>query len=64
MRNASDPPDALKALDQLTPGDFAVVAKRAKLLGITEPLAILEELKREHTAKPGTRKPIGFCAMH
>jgi transitional endoplasmic reticulum ATPase len=58
----SDPPTGLLALDQLTPGDFAVVAKRSKLLGISEPEAILNELHREQTAKPNTRNRIGFRA--
>ena len=58
----SDPPSGLWVLDQLTPGDFAVVAKRSKLLGITEPEAILIELRREQSAKPNTRNPIGFSA--
>jgi transitional endoplasmic reticulum ATPase len=58
----SDPPSGLWALDQLTPGDFAVVAKRSRLLGIAEPEAILTELRREQSAKPNTRNPIGFRA--
>ena len=58
----SEPPTGLLALDQLTPGDFAVVVKRSKLLGITEPEAILIELRREQFAKPNTRNPIGFRA--
>jgi transitional endoplasmic reticulum ATPase len=58
----NDPPSGLWALDQLTPGDFAVVAKRSKLLGIAEPDAILTELRREQSAKPNTRNPIGFRA--
>jgi transitional endoplasmic reticulum ATPase len=58
----TDPPLGLWALDQLTPGDFAVVAKRSKLLGIAEPDAILTELRREQSAKPNTRNPIGFRA--
>ena len=58
----SEPPIGLLALDQLTPGDFAVVAKRSKLLGISEPDAILIELRREQTAKPNIRNPIGFRA--
>ena len=58
----SEPPTGLLALDQLTPGDFAVVAKRSKLLGISEPEAILIELRREQSAKPNTRNPIGFRA--
>jgi SpoVK/Ycf46/Vps4 family AAA+-type ATPase len=55
-------PIGLLALDQLTPGDFAVVAKRSKLLGISEPDAILIELCREQATKPNTRNPIGFRA--
>ena len=58
----SDPPAGLWALDQLTPGDFAVVAKRSKLLGISQPDALLGELRREQAAKPNTRNPIGFRA--
>ena len=58
----NDPPSGLWALDQLTPGDFAVVAKRSKLLGIAEPDAILTELRREQSAKPNMRNPIGFRA--
>lgn len=60
----TDPPSGLWALDQLTPGDFAVVAKRSKLLGIAEPEAILTELRREQSAKPNTRNPIGFRAAN
>jgi SpoVK/Ycf46/Vps4 family AAA+-type ATPase len=56
----SDPPSGLWALDQLTPGDFVVVAKRSKLLGINHPEAILIELRREQASKPNTRNPIGF----
>lgn len=59
----SAPPSGLWALDQLAPGDFAVVAKRSKLLGITQPDAILGELRREQSAKPNTRNPIGFRAV-
>lgn len=58
----SDPPSGLWALDQLTPGDFAVVAKRSKLLGIAQPDALLGELRHEQAAKPNTRNPIGFRA--
>jgi SpoVK/Ycf46/Vps4 family AAA+-type ATPase len=57
-----DPPSGLWALDQLTPGDFAVVAKRSKLLDITQPDALLVELRREQAAKPNIRNPIGFRA--
>jgi hypothetical protein len=59
----SNPPSGLCALDQLTPGDFALVAKRSKLLGITQPDALLVELRHEQTAKPNMRNPIGFRAV-
>jgi transitional endoplasmic reticulum ATPase len=55
-----DPPIGLQDLDQLTPGDFAVAAKRSNFLGITEPEAILAELHREQLSKPNMRNPIGF----
>ncbi|TDE33788.1 AAA family ATPase [Antarcticimicrobium sediminis] len=58
----TDPPAGLRALDQLTPGDFAVVARRITLLGITQPEAIMTELRREQASKPNTRNPIGFLA--
>lgn len=55
-----EPPKGLQALDLLTPGDFAVAAKRARLLDIRKPVDLLAELTREHEAKPGARTPIGF----
>ncbi|PKP68522.1 MAG: AAA family ATPase [Alphaproteobacteria bacterium HGW-Alphaproteobacteria-4] len=58
----ANPPEGLCTLDQLTPGDFAVVAKRSTLLGITAPEAILAELRREQASKPNTGNPIGFRA--
>lgn len=58
----AEPPAEIRILDQLTPGDFAVVSKRSKLLGLSEPEAILIELRREQSAKPNTRNPIGFRA--
>lgn len=54
------PPSGLLALDQLTPGDFAIVAKGSNLLGIAQPEAIVIELRREQAAKPNIRNPIGF----
>lgn len=60
----ADPPADIRMLDQLTPGDFAVVAKRIILLGITKPEAITAELRREQRSKPNTCNPIGFQAVH
>ena len=51
----------LKALDRLTPGDFANVARRMQALGETDPDAILCELTREAEVKEGTSRPIGFA---
>ncbi len=59
----TDSPVDLHFLDQLTPGDFAVVNKRCTLLGITEPAAIVKELTREQTSKPNANHPIGFRAV-
>ncbi len=48
-------------LDTLTPGDFAVVVRQARLLGgRVVPGQLLEELRRECDAKTGGRRPIGF----
>ncbi|MDZ7711540.1 MAG: ATP-binding protein [Roseovarius sp.] len=55
-----EPPKDLQSLDLLTPGDFAVVAKRARLLDIRRPVDLLAELAREQAAKPGARAPVGF----
>jgi len=53
-------PRGLAALDLLTPGDFAVVAKRAGLLDIRKPTDLMAELEREQTAKPGSSAAVGF----
>lgn len=58
----AEPPPGLEALDLLTPGDFAVVARRAALLGPLAPEALLAELAREQAAKPDARRPMGFRA--
>lgn len=57
-----DPPAGLGPLDLLTPGDFAVVAERIKMLGIKDPGAIMDELGKEQDAKPGASNRIGFQA--
>ena len=54
---------ALAGLDLLTPGDFAAVVRQYRLLADTPtPLEFLEQLVREHRAKPDVRfsKPLGF----
>ncbi|QTL03465.1 AAA family ATPase [Aquabacter sp. L1I39] len=55
------PPAHLDGLCQLTPGDFAVVARKALVMGETEANALVEALASEVEAKPGgARQPIGF----
>jgi SpoVK/Ycf46/Vps4 family AAA+-type ATPase len=53
----------LARLELLAPGDFAVVKRQSALLGEQpEPEAFVEQLEREHRAKPDVRfsKPLGF----
>jgi SpoVK/Ycf46/Vps4 family AAA+-type ATPase len=53
----------LARLELLTPGDFAAVVRQYRLLADTAlPLEFLEQLEREHRAKPDVRfsKPLGF----
>ena len=54
------PPAGLTAIDRLAPGDFANVARRMRALGNADPQDILRELTREHAAKMGAARPIGF----
>ncbi|MDF3608374.1 ATP-binding protein [Paracoccus sp. DMF-8] len=53
-------PAGLLALDRLTPGDFANVARRMRALAETDPHKILTQLAREVEAKEGAPRPIGF----
>ena len=62
MFGALAPASALR-LDPLTPGDFAVVARRAAILGTRDPHALAAMLAEEVAAKPGAGStPIGFTA--
>ncbi len=54
------PPDDLPQLDNLTPGDLAVVRRRADVLGITDRSELFHELEREMAAKQGKELRIGF----
>lgn len=54
------PPTGLSALDRLTSGDFANVARRMQALRNADPHEILRELAREAAAKVGAARPIGF----
>lgn len=55
-----DAPASVLKLDPLTPGDFVVVARKAKVLGIMDALTLGEMLKAEVLLKPGVREPVGF----
>ena len=58
---AHEAPAGLDGLAPLTPGDFAVVARRARILRACGPAALIEMLAAEVAAKPGAgREPIGF----
>ncbi|RPH45847.1 MAG: AAA family ATPase [Burkholderiales bacterium] len=55
--------ERLGRLELLAPGDFAVVKRQGALLGEdADPEAFVEQLEREHRAKPDVRfsKPMGF----
>ena len=53
-------PRDLLMVDRLTPGDFAKVARRMRVLGQNDPAVILAELVRESEAKEGKTRVIGF----
>lgn len=61
-----EPPTALRELDLLTPGDYAVVRKRARLLGVDgDAVELLRMLRQEVAVKPNNRREIGFkAAVH
>jgi SpoVK/Ycf46/Vps4 family AAA+-type ATPase len=46
--------------DGLTPGDFALVRRKAELLGEVRPTILAQWLVEEWAAKVGVRSPIGF----
>jgi hypothetical protein len=47
-------------LEALTPGDFAVVARRAAIMGLTDPAELIEMLAREQEAKGIKSTVMGF----
>lgn len=53
-------PPAAALPEGLTPGDFAVVRRKAELFGPADPQALLRWLEEEAAAKGGARAPIGF----
>jgi len=55
------PPTAIKNLTALAPGDYAVVRRKASILGqLSNPGCLLTMLREECEAKPDVPKPIGF----
>ena len=57
----SEPPAALDRLEPLAPGDFAVVARKAEVLGERAPATLVAMLAAEVEAKPGAgRMAMGF----
>ena len=55
------PPAQVATLIALTPGDFAVVRRKTKLLGrLKEPDALAAMLSAECAAKPERPRPVGF----
>ena len=56
-----DVPDGIGLPSNLTPGDFAVVRRKADVLGrLQDPVALAALLAEEGDAKPDRRRPIGF----
>ncbi|MDE0507687.1 MAG: AAA family ATPase [Gammaproteobacteria bacterium] len=56
-----EPPTGLNLISALTPGDFAVVRKKADVLGcLGEPDTLAAMLRAECDAKPNRPKSIGF----
>ncbi len=57
-----DAPPALRELDHLAPGDFAVVARKAGILGATTDAgSLVALLAAEMALKPGVRNAPGFA---
>ncbi len=58
-----DAPASIKDLTNLTPGDFMVVQKKAKILRLLDrPKELIKMLEVECSVKENTSTPIGFLA--
>ena len=58
---ALDPPEDVAALSGLTPGDFAVVRRKAEILdSLRDPQALAAMLRAECEAKPDRPTEVGF----
>jgi transitional endoplasmic reticulum ATPase len=56
-------PNSYPLPDVLTPGDFAVVRRKAAIIGnLSDPHALIAMLEGECAAKPEQSRPIGFTA--
>ena len=59
---AAEAPRAALALEGVTPGDIAIVARKASVLGETDPHVLARWLAQECESKPGgTRGKLGFA---
>ena len=56
----ADCPESVPLVDQLTPGDFAVVKQRARIEGIEDRVRLAEMLVEECRHKPGRSRGMGF----
>ena len=57
----TEAPAGLQHLADLTPGDFALVKRKAALLGEEDPGKLLRLLSQELAARETDQQPIGFC---
>ncbi len=57
-----DPPILLQQTGHLTPGDFAVVLRKAEILGCVGDSGQLTRMLREESQAKGERRPTGFAA--
>jgi SpoVK/Ycf46/Vps4 family AAA+-type ATPase len=53
-------PESIPLADCLAPGDFAVVKRRAQILGIEDPVRLAKMLAEECRHKPGRSRGMGF----
>lgn len=52
--------NAVRRLQGVTPGDFAVLTKQAAVGGEVSATGLLRQLEQELAAKPGSRRTMGF----
>ena len=60
-----EPPAEVAGLAALTPGDFAVVRRKAEILDcLSDPCALMEMLHAECEVKPDLSRQVGFQEYH